>query len=844
MLKTCIIIITTLLLMSAGIHGQDIPLPSASSIKGKPFQNITLEVSLKPFKKNSPEYIKLVAKEMFTQWQSLLRHTDTVSIMLWTSDGSEILDYRGKADQPFEWAKYMGNPNTGKPVGSGPKELSLHERAYLYMDNPPVFTYADLTYIISTLKETGRTMTGKYIRVGATFDPGPEFAISDFKYRRHTEILGGNAMGKRTFVNCYANLNADTVAYAGFAHGIPANTPFGTFFGRQASCFLRDMGYDYIWFSNGFGFGVEGWSSTGAIFDGHQFLKDKLGNTKKLIGDFWRLFRIECPGYPIETRGTNISAGIDLARDGVDLNNIYFGNFNLLPPPNSPWAAIDGDFGLELTGYMSRMAEIPDNRYLYRYYTHDPWWLNSPWFDRYGGEPHDIYLPMSVSRIDAQGNIGLPTHLNFLTIDNSYGDMPARLPDEVIPHILRARYDAPTAPGPLVWVYPFDEYFNLAYKQPDRLAEIYFGDWFIRQAINNGFPLNTVISTGNLTANLARNPQFLKGSVLVTTVPEKNSASEKALINFVKTGGQIMVYGPAGHAGPEFLDLINLKNVQPLEGEFRISLTAAYDSMPMKLPGSIRHSAILSGGGIATVIGNMADPYTVPLAAVDQQGQSRNAAWVRVAPAWNGGKVVYIRGTNSSTFTGDKLLKQDDPETWFIGPLLCRYALKQFGLEYYTDKARPGIKSPVLSIGRSDNAWFFSGYVPNTTVSQRFRMSQGAPLFTGYETVLRDGFSVYNLPTAWHKECRIFITQQNGMVSCREGLADTKGIRRRLHLTGLQKATVTIYPEDSISQNELVVYLNSAYPWKEGKITAVQDRTAQDNCFTVKDVTGTLDIAW
>ena len=43
----------------------------------------------------------------------------------------------------------------------------------------------------------------------------------------------------------------------------------------------------------------------------------------------------------------------------------------------------------------------------------------------------------------------MPTHLNFLTIDNSYGDMPAEVPDEVIPHILKARYDMPTAPGGL-----------------------------------------------------------------------------------------------------------------------------------------------------------------------------------------------------------------------------------------------------------------------------------------------------------------------------------------------------------------------------------------------------------
>src|ERR1700712_1705130 len=91
--------------------GQLSPVPNSNFIKGKSFNNITLEMSLKPFKKKDKAYIQSVAKEVFTQWYSLLRHTDTVSIMLWTADGSEILDYSGKLTQPLEWAKYMGNPN-------------------------------------------------------------------------------------------------------------------------------------------------------------------------------------------------------------------------------------------------------------------------------------------------------------------------------------------------------------------------------------------------------------------------------------------------------------------------------------------------------------------------------------------------------------------------------------------------------------------------------------------------------------------------------------------------------------------------------------------------------------
>ena len=65
-------------------------IPDNSGVKT--FNNITLEASLKPFKQKDNKYYKEVAYTMYSQWASLLKHTDTVSIMLWTADGSEILD--------------------------------------------------------------------------------------------------------------------------------------------------------------------------------------------------------------------------------------------------------------------------------------------------------------------------------------------------------------------------------------------------------------------------------------------------------------------------------------------------------------------------------------------------------------------------------------------------------------------------------------------------------------------------------------------------------------------------------------------------------------------------------
>ncbi len=57
------------------------------------FKAVNLEMSLKPFKRKDDEYIRGVCKKVFEQWHPLLKGRETVSIMLWTADGSEILDY-------------------------------------------------------------------------------------------------------------------------------------------------------------------------------------------------------------------------------------------------------------------------------------------------------------------------------------------------------------------------------------------------------------------------------------------------------------------------------------------------------------------------------------------------------------------------------------------------------------------------------------------------------------------------------------------------------------------------------------------------------------------------------
>ena len=475
------------------------------------YKGITLEVSLKPFKRTDDEYIAKVVSEIYDGWRPLIQNRECISVLMWCSDGSEILDYKGELDESFEWARFIGTANQPYPDEDEPEETSLHEKRRDYMKDAPKMTYRILKRIIEVIKKEGeRLYPCTKIRVGETFDIGPEFAISDFKYRRHTEICLGTKIRKFGFVDATASLKADDYPYAAYPCGIPEGEPFGRFLGKQANVFLSDMGFDYLWLSNGLGFSANPWDKTGKIFDGERYYPEKLAATSAHVFDFWRLFREGCPDFPVETRGTNNSVGIDYASDGVPLYDIYNAKLNITPPPNSPWAAINDNIGLELMGHMSRTAELPGDVFPFRYYLHDPWWMNSPWYDRYDGAPYDLYLPMALSRISPEGRCESANTLGLLSIDNSRGDMPAICINEVIPHLLKAEKDAPDEPAPLVWVYPFREYTTA--KSEELLREMNLGDNYIAAAINRGFPLSGVVSADSFKEH---SPELYKKSILV-----------------------------------------------------------------------------------------------------------------------------------------------------------------------------------------------------------------------------------------------------------------------------------------------------------------------------------------
>ena len=494
------------------------------------FENVTLEMSLKPFRRTDDEYIRAVAAHVFSSWRPLLKNRSSISILLWVGDGSEILDYAKDLDSEFEWARFLGTANLEHLGDDDPPETSLHQKKQDYIPNAPKMTYGILKRIVSIIKEEGSAaFPNAIIRVGETFDIGPEFAISEFRYVRHPEICTGSSVeseeGVHKMIEATALFHKDDRRYAAYPDGIPEGLAFGSFLGAQAQIFLEDMGFDYLWLSNGLGFSSDPWKKTGKIFDGEKYYYEKLKVTKEKVFAFWKLFREKC-SFPVETRGTNNSVGIDYASDGVPLYDIYTANLDITAPPNSPWAALNDNYGLELMGHMTRIANLPGKKFPFRYYIHDPWWVNSPWYDRYDGSPCDIYLPMAISRLDASGKTESANTFSILAIDNSYGEMPDACVNEPLPHILKAEKDFSDEPAPLVWIYPMREYTTS--EDAELLREMNLGDSFIMNAINDGLPLCCVCSTDNFKSH--RDAVYKKSIIRIL---HKTSIKSKKLFTVI-----------------------------------------------------------------------------------------------------------------------------------------------------------------------------------------------------------------------------------------------------------------------------------------------------------------------
>ena len=810
-------------------------------------KNVTLELSSKPFRDESEATMYSVCRHMFAQWKELTDTADVVSVMLWTSDGSEIFEYTGDLSQRFEWAYWCGCANhCTRPENPTEREKHhTHNFPVKYIPEAGPRPYSWLKRLIEVLRETGREITGKPIRIGATYDNGPEFAISKFKYKTHREIAQGHTMFPNSVVTCTARLHADPQPYAGFPGGIPEGTSVGTFLAKQFKVFARDLGFDYLWLSNGLGFGTETWGITGMLFDKKQFYPEKADEAAQKMLDFWKDFTDAYPECVIETRGSNFSAGVEIATDACPIRELYR-DYKIAPPVNSPWAALNFNTGLEIVAWMSHVAELPDERFPFRFYIHDPWFMNSPWLDRYGREPWDLFQPLSIGRIDGEGRVSMANSVAMLSVDDTWGRMPDQVPREVIPLLYDAFDNGPDRPGPLVWVYPFDEYSELVRGADPRPDVVFTEDMFIGECVQEGVPLNTVVSTGNFRRLMADRSCCLDSSVLVVPVSAADGANMDALEHFLGNGGKVLFYGALQGASERLRSLLQLRCDTAVSGDVTIENRMPGDCYQGGAPAATAHILPqFSCGGLVEIPAENA--ASKPYAWAVRDGVRRVAALRRTLE--NGAVVGFVRAILPSAAEVDAFrgFNYGNRTEIYPTPRLMRDLLAEFGWKIRCFAYNEETQMPRTCISRHDNAFFFTVYAPDTTAEMYVNSPYGAPLLSEMETRIdENGDAVWHPGKCWHRECRCFVKQsQPSVISAKiqhQAFPYYSEIGRR-NYSGFRDAEVRFFvPESAKGKLEIVNSPDSA-EYRLLSLTPVEyewEKTPAGTCAVLKHVNGYL----
>jgi hypothetical protein len=758
-------------------------------------KRIALELSLKPFGTNDGRTYEECARHVITAWRPLAEAGTEVSFMLWVADGSDILEYDGDLGRPLEWARYIGFCNQDRDTYD-----SAHHKpsrgAIPYVDNPREMRYADLAEIMAALRTVGAELLGRPITIGATFDPGPEFAESPFKYTRHREIVVPKRVsGRPTFpmVDAAATLHGDNRRYAAYPDGIPEGEPFALFLGRQIEAYCRDLGVDYVWLSNGFGFSAVAWDYLGPGFDGETFLPAERAERLLTFKKAWSDLHRGNPTIPMEVRGSNFAAGMDIAKDGVDFAWLYEQGFTRLPPPNSPWGVLNYDFGLEIAGFLSRVVKSPRNEYLFRYYPNDPWFWQNPWTDIFYGQAYDIYVPLATSVVDASGAITTPSAINFLTVDSEFGETDPLSGVQVASHIRTALNDRPDDVGLVTWVYPFDEYHRIASSGAAGQAEVFFGDWFVRSLTNNGLPVASIATPGAFDALITARETAPDTVLLLPTAAAADQDDARRLLSWLDRGVPAMLYGPAASLHESVRSRLGLSLDTPLSGEF--TLVGEQGSAA----GRLVHDPVGSAGGLCEVLSEGTGAQLLHEAA----GPGGCRAYSVRSGGDDSAPLYWIRGTNhfeTRPEPGRLALKPRSRGTESYDTSRIGYEI--LGRLGYTVEARslaPGEHASIMLFSRHENAWMLSGYAAAPAGFVKLRFPYGAPVFTASWTQIENGASLYPLARSMHHECRVFVTQERGVVGCDTGARDEHHTELTLIVRGLDQATVVFLPPPGVA---------------------------------------------
>ena len=88
-----------------------------------------------------------------------------------------------------------------------------------------------------------------------------------------------------------------------------------------------------------------------------------------------------------------------------------------------------------------------------------------------------------------------------------------------------------------------------------------------------------------------------------------------------------------------------------------------------------------------------------------------------------------------------------------------------------------------------------------------------------------NGRSTYRFGRGEHRECRVFVNQADGVISCREHPPVNVRFRRAIKITGLSDATVRLFPERGCEGAVSVARVTDLSPELDKRFRVIEDET-------------------
>ena len=178
---------------------------------------------------------------------------------------------------------------------------------------------------------------------------------------------------------------------------------------------------------------------------------------------------------------------------------------------------------------------------------------------------------------------------------------------------------------------------------------------------------------------------------------------------------------------------------------------------------------------------------------------------------------------------------------------LMRWILPAFGWKFRTSAFSVESLPPRTNISRSDNAFYFSVFAPDTTVRMSVNTPLGAPILSEMETELSNGDALWHPGKCWHKECRCFVKQsEDSVIGAKIQMQAYPGYTSRRHYSGLRNAEVRFFVPRGFEQ-KLEAMNSSEYIWNllgDCLVKPEWEETPWGPCAVFKNISGYLFLAW